>query len=116
VVDNQSLMLSRIEITVAEVAAALQEAAAVLIDCREQEEFAIARIDGARLIPMGEIPIRLAELEPWRDKPIIVHCHHGVRSLRVARFLREKGFSQACSMRGGIEAWSVEIDPNVPRY
>jgi rhodanese-related sulfurtransferase len=104
------------EITVVETAATKREETVLLLDCREPEEYAIARIDRARLIPMGEIPLRLAELEPWRDKPIIVHCHHGVRSLRVARFLREKGFPQACSMRGGIEAWSVEIDPNVPRY
>jgi rhodanese-related sulfurtransferase len=111
---------SSLEITPTDVNRAVRMQAAcdnfIVLDCREPEEFAIARIDGARLIPMGEIPLRLAELEPWRDKPIIVHCYHGVRSLRVARFLREKGFSQACSMRGGIEAWSVEIDPAVPRY
>jgi rhodanese-related sulfurtransferase len=59
---------------------------------------------------------RLAELEAWRDKPIVVHCHHGVRSLRVAKFLREKGFAHAQSMKGGIDAWSVEVDPAVPRY
>jgi rhodanese-related sulfurtransferase len=109
-------MDATLEITVSEAAAVRCEPHAFLLDCREPEEYAIARIDGARLIPMGEIAVRHAELEPWRDKPIIVHCHHGVRSLRVARFLREKGFSQACSMRGGIEAWSVEIDPTVPRY
>lgn len=94
----------QIEITVAATAAAIRAGNVLLLDCRESEEDAIARIDGARLIPMGEIPLRLEELEPWRDKPIIVHCHHGVRSLRVANFLRAKGFAQACSMRGGIEA------------
>lgn len=108
--------IMRFEQTVSETAAAILQPTVLLLDCREPDEFAITRIDGARLIPMGEIPLRLADLEPWRDKPIIVHCHHGARSLRVARFLREKGFSQACSMRGGIEAWSLEIDPNVPRY
>ena len=87
-----------------------------LLDCRTPEEFAIAKIDGAVLIPMQEIAERLAELEPWRDKPIIVHCHHGVRSLRVTHWLREKGFSFAQSMTGGIEAWSLEVDPAVPRY
>ena len=89
---------------------------AFLLDCRTPEEFAIAKIDGAVLIPMQEIAERLAELEPWRDKPIIVHCHHGVRSLRVTHWLREKGFSFAQSMTGGIEAWSLEVDPAVPRY
>jgi rhodanese-related sulfurtransferase len=89
---------------------------AILIDCRTADEHAIARIDGSILIPMQEIAERLSELEPWREKPIVVHCHHGVRSLRVTHFLREKGFSQAQSMRGGIDAWSVEVDPSVPRY
>lgn len=88
----------------------------LLLDCRTAEEHAIARIEGSVLIPMQEIAERLAELDPWRDKPIIVHCHHGVRSLRVTHFLREKGFSQAQSMKGGIDAWSVEVDPSVPRY
>lgn len=88
----------------------------LLLDCRTPEEHTIARIEGAVLIPMQEIPERLGELEPWRDKPIVVHCHHGVRSLRVMRFLREKGFSQAQSMKGGIDAWSLEVDPSVTRY
>jgi rhodanese-related sulfurtransferase len=88
----------------------------LLLDCRTAEEHAIAKIDGSVLIPMQEIAERLAELEAWRDKPIVVHCHHGVRSLRVTHFLREKGFSRAQSMKGGIDAWSLEVDPNVPRY
>jgi rhodanese-related sulfurtransferase len=88
----------------------------LLLDCREPDEHATARIEGAKLIPMREIPERLAELEPWRNKPIVVHCHHGMRSLRVAQFLRDSGFSRAQSMRGGIEAWSLEVDPGVPRY
>ena len=88
----------------------------LLLDCREPDEHATARIEGATLIPMREIPERLAELEPWRNKPIVVHCHHGMRSMRVAQFLRDSGFARAQSMRGGIEAWSLEIDPGVPRY
>jgi len=92
------------------------EKTTLLLDCRTPEEYAIAKIDGAVLIPMQEIAERLAELEPWRDKPIIVHCHHGVRSLRVTHWLREKGFSLAQSMMGGIEAWSLDVDPAVPRY
>ena len=88
----------------------------LLLDCRTPEEHATARIAGAVLIPMQELSARVDELAAWRDKPIIVHCHHGVRSLRVAHWLRERGFSGARSMRGGIEAWSVEIDPSVPRY
>jgi len=88
----------------------------LLLDCRTPEEHATARIAGALLIPMQELSTRVDELAAWRDKPIIVHCHHGVRSLRVAHWLRERGFSGARSMRGGIEAWSAEIDPFVPRY
>lgn len=88
----------------------------LLLDCREPDEHAIARIDGARLIPMREIPERLSELEPWREKPIVVHCHHGGRSLRVARWLRSQGYAGAQNMAGGIDAWSLEIDPATPRY
>ena len=88
----------------------------LLLDCREPDEHAIARIAGAMLIPMQTIPERLAELEPHRETRIVVHCHHGVRSLRVARFLRERGFPGAQSMAGGIEAWSLAIDPATPRY
>lgn len=88
----------------------------LLIDCREPDEHAIARIEGAVLIPMQTIPERLADLEPQRAGPIVVHCHHGVRSLRVVRFLRERGFAEAWSMAGGIDAWSLEIDPATPRY
>jgi rhodanese-related sulfurtransferase len=109
-----------IEITSAEASKQLEDNEAsrrpFVLDCRTAEEYALAKIEGSVLIPMQEIAERLSELEPWRDKPIIVHCHHGVRSLRVTHFLRDKGFSQAQSMKGGIDAWSVEVDPSVPRY
>jgi rhodanese-related sulfurtransferase len=86
------------------------------LDCRESDEYATARIEGATLMPMSAFVARVAELEPHRAGRIVVHCHHGGRSLRVARWLREQGFSQAQSMAGGIDAWSTDIDPNVPRY
>lgn len=89
---------------------------AVLLDCRTPEEHAIARIAGAILVPMPEIPERLAEFEEWRSRTIVVHCHHGMRSLRVAQWLRERGFPAVTSMRGGIDAWSATIDPSVPVY
>ena len=88
----------------------------VLLDCREQEEFSIVSIEGARLLPMSEMSERINELEEWRDKKIIVYCHHGVRSLRVARWLREKGFSKASSMKGGIDQWVECVNPSLPRY
>ncbi|MFZ4732473.1 MAG: rhodanese-like domain-containing protein [Pirellulales bacterium] len=88
----------------------------LLLDCRTPEEHAIARIEGGVLIPMQELPGRLGELDRFRGAQIIVHCHHGMRSLRVARWLRDQGFGRAASMAGGIDAWSEQIDPQVPRY
>jgi len=88
----------------------------LLLDCRTEEEYLIAKISQAKLIPMQEISERLDELEPWKPKRVIVHCHHGVRSLRVAKWLRERGFEKAQSLKGGIEAWSTEIDPSIPKY
>ena len=88
----------------------------LLLDCRTEEEHSIAKIVKSKLIPMQEIPERLRELEPWRQKRLVVHCHHGVRSLRVANWLREQGFDNAQSLKGGIEAWRNEIDSSIPAY
>jgi len=88
----------------------------LLLDCREPNEHATAKIAEAELIPMSEIADRLRELQPHRQRPIIVLCHVGGRSLRVAQWLREQGYPQAQSMTGGIDQWSQEIDPTVPRY
>lgn len=88
----------------------------ILLDCREADEYAIAKIDAARFLPMSEIQQRLDELAGDRDRQIVVHCHHGGRSLRVAQWLRQQGFSRAQSMSGGIDAWSQQIDARVPRY
>lgn len=93
-----------------------QGAEFVLLDCREADEYAVARIEGAQLVPMSELAQRVGELNDLRDRQLVVHCHHGGRSLRVARWLRQQGFSQAQSMAGGIDAWSQVIDPSVPRY
>ena len=87
-----------------------------LLDCRELSEVATARIDGSVHIPMREIPARLAELESHKAERVVVHCHHGGRSLRVTQFLRQQGFAQAQNLAGGIDAWSLEIDPSVRRY
>ena len=88
----------------------------LLVDCREPDEHAVARIDAACLVPMSELAGRLADLEPYRDREIVVHCHHGGRSQRVANWLRGQGFTGARTMVGGIDRWSEEIDPSVPRY
>ena len=89
---------------------------ALLIDCREENEHEYCKIDGSILIPMNETPNRIGELEPHKNSRIVVHCHHGGRSLQVVQWLRSQGFSKAQNMTGGIEVWSQLIDPSVPRY
>lgn len=88
----------------------------VLLDCREQEEWDLVHIDGALLIPMSEIQQRVEELTTHKDNHIVVQCHHGGRSLQVAHWLRNQGFDQSQSMRGGIDLWSQQIDSSLPRY
>src|SRR5467141_4076507 len=85
-----------------------------LIDVREPFEYEIARIDGAKLIPLGEIGERLSELQ--RERPIIVHCHSGKRSAQAVGLLQQHGFTKVYNLEGGIDAWSDQIDPNVPKY
>ena len=87
-----------------------------LVDCREPREYAIARIEGSILIPIDELADRVSELQEYREKRIIVHCHHGGRSLSVVNWLRNHGFEKAQNMTGGIDVWSQEIDSDVPRY
>ncbi len=86
----------------------------MLLDVREPWEYETAKIDGSTLLPMGEIPGRLQELDP--EAHIVTICHAGVRSMNVAVWLRNQGFENVQSLRGGIDAWSREIDPQVPRY
>ena len=103
------------EISVFELAAKREAAEAILLlDVREPDEIATASIAGARAIPMGEIPERLAELP--HDTPIAVLCHSGGRSGRVTAFLNQNGFPEAVNVAGGIDAWSRSIDPSVPTY
>jgi rhodanese-related sulfurtransferase len=86
-----------------------------LLDVREPWEFETARIAGAKLMPMGEVPSRSnQELDP--DDHVVVICHHGVRSMNVTAWLRQQGFEKVQSMRGGMDAWSRQIDRNVPVY
>ncbi len=88
--------------------------AVVLLDVREPAELEIAALPTATHIPMGEIPSRLAELD--REVPLVVMCHMGGRSRMVAQYLLGNGYTQVFNLRGGIDAWSTEIDPQVPRY
>jgi adenylyltransferase/sulfurtransferase len=85
-----------------------------LLDVREPFELELARIEGANLIPLGELPQRMEELD--REQDIFVFCHSGVRSGRAAELLRSAGFAKVASVAGGIDAWSQEVDPEVPRY
>ncbi len=94
--------------------AAERRSGVVLLDVREHVELEIAAVADALHIPMREIPSRLVELD--RALPLVVMCHTGGRSRRVAEFLLGNGFSKVFNLRGGIDAWSTEIDPRVPRY
>ena len=87
-----------------------------LLDCREPQEHATVHIEQATLIPMSELTDRVAELEPQRQREIVVHCHHGGRSLRVTHWLRQQGFERVSNLAGGIDAWAERIDPTLPRY
>ncbi len=89
----------------------------VLLDVREPQEYALAHIQGSLLIPMNSVPGELQKLEALADDAeILVLCHHGVRSLQVAAWLQARGIENAISIAGGIDRWSTEIDPSVPRY
>jgi rhodanese-related sulfurtransferase len=86
----------------------------LLVDVRELWEFDACRIEGAKLLPLRTLPANLAAFDGAED--VVVYCHHGMRSLDAAAFLRSQGVEKARSMAGGIERWSTEIDPRVPRY
>lgn len=91
----------------------------VILDCRRPEEHQHCRIEGAVFIPLSELEPRAEELESEdgsRDRLVVVYCHTGRRSLRAAAALRAMGYGRAVSMAGGIDLWSVDIDPKVPRY
>jgi rhodanese-related sulfurtransferase len=86
----------------------------VLLDVREPDELALARLPGATHIPMGEVPSRLHEIDP--EKEIVIFCHHGIRSASVVQFLTQRDFTRVVNLTGGIDAWSQTVDPSVPQY
>ena len=90
--------------------------AIALVDCREQAEWDTARIEGAILMPMSTWPPSEEQMHQLSGKSVIVHCHHGGRSLRVAQWFRNNGHPEALSMAGGIDEWSQLIDPSIPTY
>ena len=85
-----------------------------LLDVREVDEHRVARLEGARLVPMATLPAALATIDP--DAELVVYCHHGVRSAAAVDFLRRNGIRGARNLTGGIDRWSREVDPAVPRY
>jgi rhodanese-related sulfurtransferase len=108
--------MSSIEITPREVKERLDRGEKIrLVDVREPHEFQQARIEGSELIPMRTVPQALASLQAG-EGPLVVLCHHGMRSLQVVSWLREQGLESCSSMTGGIDRWSREIDAGVPRY
>jgi rhodanese-related sulfurtransferase len=107
--------MSELEISVAELRKKIKAGEPfLLIDVREPWEYETCRIEGAQLIPMRAIPANLQQLDV--DQDVICYCHHGQRSLDVAVWLRGQGIESAQSLAGGIDSWSMEIDPTVPRY
>jgi adenylyltransferase/sulfurtransferase len=88
----------------------------LLLDVREAHEVERARIEGATWIPLGELARRVGELEPWRERPVVVHCHHGGRSAKACALLARHGFHRLENLVGGIDAWSLSVDAGVPRY
>jgi rhodanese-related sulfurtransferase len=85
-----------------------------LLDVREPEEYRLARLPDATLIPLGDLIARQQELDP--DIEMVVYCHHGIRSMKAVAYLRNAGFPLARNLRGGIDAWSLKVDPGVARY
>lgn len=104
-----------LEITVTEAKRLLdQPRPPLLIDVREAEELAICRIAGSLHIPLAQLPARLGEIPS--DRPVLIHCHHGGRSLRATQFLRAQGRTAVSNVKGGIEAWACQVDPGLGRY
>ncbi len=87
----------------------------LILDVRNPDEVRVASIPGSLHVPMHELPARLDEVRDAADRPVVVLCHHGVRSYHAAVFLDSVGIP-AASLRGGIEGWAVDVDPRMPRY
>ena len=105
------------EISVAEAARLLAgEKPPRLIDVREEDEWAVARIAGAELLPLSQWPALALEKLTDKTQPLLIQCHHGGRSARAAAWLLEQGFADVTNLAGGIDAWSVDVDASVPRY
>ena len=104
------------EISAQELSERLQRGEAIrLIDCREPWENELVRLEQSTLIPKNDTPGRIDELRGIEGQ-MVVYCHHGVRSMHVVQWLRSQGLTDIVSLAGGIDAWSLQIDPDMPRY
>ena len=104
------------EISAQELSERLQRGEAIrLIDCREPWENELVRLEQSTLVPMNDTPGRIDELRGIEGQ-MVVYCHHGVRSMHVVQWLRSQGLTDIVSLAGGIDAWSLQIDPDMPRY
>ncbi len=108
--------MSWAEVEVAEAAEMLEKGGVRLVDCREEDEFAICKIDGAELIPLSIFGFEATTRLPDKQQQILIYCHHGRRSLTAANYLAERGYTQVMSLRGGIEQWASELDSSMTRY
>lgn len=103
-----------LQLSVDEAAALLRDGMCILLDVREPWEVAVAAVAGALEVPLGDLPRRIADLPD--DLPILVMCHHGMRSMQATMWLRAQGLAQVSNVAGGIDAWSLHVDHTVPRY
>ena len=87
-----------------------------LLDVRQKWEHELARLPGSKLLPLDELAARTAEIEAGKEELVVCYCHHGVRSQHGAYFLAQSGVTDVYSLTGGIDAWSLQVDANVPRY
>lgn len=111
-------MTEELEISPVELQARMDRGDSVaIVDVREPGEYAMTRLEGSELVPMGTVPANLQKLEAMADeRPLAILCHHGVRSLQVTVWLRSRGVQNCFSVAGGIDRWSREVDSGVPRY
>jgi len=87
-----------------------------LLDVRQPEEQAFVALPNSTLMPLAELLVRADEIEDWKDEEVVVYCHHGIRSAQAAVQLRAIGFANIHNLAGGIDRWTTDIDPTLPRY
>ncbi|HZZ82267.1 MAG TPA: rhodanese-like domain-containing protein [Gemmataceae bacterium] len=106
-----------LEISPRDLAMHLENGRAIrLLDVRQPWEANLAQLANSQFIPLSELPARASEIPSDADAMLVVYCHHGVRSLSAVHYLRQLGHADTCSLAGGIDAWSCEVDPTLPRY